>query len=216
MVDLGCGSGLLAKALCDAGHDAFGIDISKAMVALARTRAPAARFRVASLYTVPLPRCVAVTAIGECFNYLFDPRSARSRLLKLFRRVYSALEPNGVFVFDLAGPGPVPGSGVRRSYVEGRGWAVLVAAAADRRRSHLTRQITSFRKVGELYRRDHEIHRLRLVAASDIAAQLRAIGFRVRVVRRYGPLRLPPGLAGFIARKPQPIRSGAARPRARA
>ena len=59
----------------------------------------------------------------------------------------------------------------------------------DRQRQLLTRRITSFRQVGELYRRDQEVHRQRLLAGSELAAQLRSIGFRVRILRGYGPLR---------------------------
>ena len=36
VVDLGCGSGLLARELLDAGYGVLGIDISEAMVELAR------------------------------------------------------------------------------------------------------------------------------------------------------------------------------------
>jgi hypothetical protein len=86
--------------------------------------------------------------------------------------------------------------------VEGKDWAVLVTAEEDRRRGQLTRRITSFRKVGELYRRDEEIHRLRLFRRSELARQLRAVGFRVRTLAGYGPLRFAAGHFGFLARKP--------------
>jgi hypothetical protein len=74
-------------------------------------------------------------------------------------------------------------------------------AEEDRRRGLLTRRITSFRKVGELYRRDHEVHRLRLFPPSELASELRDTGFRVRVLAGYGPQRFVPGHAGFLARK---------------
>jgi hypothetical protein len=66
----------------------------------------------------------------------------------------------------------------------------------------LTRRITSFRKVGDLYRRDEETHRLRLMRRSELAGQLRGIGFRVRILSSYGPLRFAHGHVGFLARKP--------------
>jgi hypothetical protein len=79
---------------------------------------------------------------------------------------------------------------------------VLVTAEEDRGRALLTRHITSFRKVGELYRRDHEVHRLRLFRWSELAGPLREVGFRVRRLAGYGEMRFAPGLAGFLARKP--------------
>ena len=48
VVDLGCGSGLWAEELCQAGYDVLGVDISPAMIEIARRRAPRARFEVGS------------------------------------------------------------------------------------------------------------------------------------------------------------------------
>jgi SAM-dependent methyltransferase len=93
VVDLGCGSGLWARALVDAGYDVLGVDLSAAMIAIARKRVPEARFVRGSLLERALPRCVAVTAIGECVNYLFDSNNDSRALAGLFARVWSVLEP---------------------------------------------------------------------------------------------------------------------------
>ena len=74
-----------------------------------------------------------------------------------------------------------------------------MTSAEDRRRGLLTRSITSFRKVGDLYRRDHEVHRQRILTRAELASQLRSMGFRVRTIRGYGPKEFGPGHAGFIA-----------------
>jgi SAM-dependent methyltransferase len=68
VVDLGCGSGIWPRILTDAGYDVLGIDYSEEMLALARRRAPAARFRRASAFDARLPRCRAITALGEVLN----------------------------------------------------------------------------------------------------------------------------------------------------
>src|SRR5918998_3324892 len=72
VVDLGCGSGLWARELVDAGYRVLGIDISEAMVEISRRRVPEAEFRVGSLFDADIPPCRAVTAISEVLNYLFD------------------------------------------------------------------------------------------------------------------------------------------------
>jgi len=90
LVDLGCGSGIMAAEVCAAGYDVLGIDISAAMIALARSRAPRARFRVESLLTAELPPCIAVTAIGECLGYLFDEVDPKEALHALVRRIFEA------------------------------------------------------------------------------------------------------------------------------
>src|SRR5439155_24360251 len=75
VVDLGCGSGIWARELCNAGYEVLGVDLSEAMLAIARKRVPDAEFRQGSLLSAKLPACAAVTAVGECFNYLFDRRN---------------------------------------------------------------------------------------------------------------------------------------------
>jgi SAM-dependent methyltransferase len=202
VIELGCGSGILSAEIAAAGYDVLGYDISEAMIALARRRVPQARFRVQSLWAAELPACVAVAAVGECVNFLFDPDNTDAALAKLFRRIHDALCPGGLLLFDVAEPGRVPGGGPRRDYREGNDWAVLVTAEEDRRRRLLTRRITSFRKVGKLYRREQEVHQLRLLRGAALARQLRGIGFRVRLLRAYGEFRFPPGYVALLARKP--------------
>jgi SAM-dependent methyltransferase len=86
VVDLGCGSGVLAGRLCDAGYRVLGVDLSESMIALARVRAPAAEFRVGSFVSADLPPCVAVTAIGEVLNYGFDAANDAAARAGLFAR----------------------------------------------------------------------------------------------------------------------------------
>ena len=200
VVDLGCGSGIWTRELVDAGYDVLGIDISAAMIEIARRRVPQAEFQTASLLKVTLPHCDAVTSLGECFNYLFDKNNSISEMRRLFRRIYAALKPGGLLIFDIAEPGR--GKGPRQKHRQGPDWAVLVEVDEDSRSNRLTRRITSFRRVGARYRRDEEVHRLRLYTRSEIAKELRNAGFRVRTVRAYGEQPMIEGCVGFVARKP--------------
>ena len=70
-----------------------------------------------------------------------------------------------------------------------------------RERKQLERRITTFRKAGSSYRREHEVHRLRLYELAQLASELRQVGFRVRTLTRYAELKFPAGYAGFLARK---------------
>jgi SAM-dependent methyltransferase len=202
VVDLGCGSGLWAKELIEAGYRVLGIDISEAMVELARRRAPEAEFRVGSLFEVEIPPCAAVTAVGEVLNYLFDPENEDRGLARLFRRVYDALVAGGVFVFDVLGPGQVPLGTAARGFRLGKDWAVLSEREEDAELGTLVRRIVSFRKVGEHYRRNDEVHRVRLYPPDELSAELRRVGFRVRKMHAYGGYSLAEGHAAFVARKP--------------
>ena len=201
IIDLGCGSGVWARELRNAGYQCLGIDISRAMLALARARVPEAEFRCASIFKARLPRCEAVTSVGECLNYLFDSANQLSALAQLFQRVHRALSPGGLFIFDMLEPGQLPAGVKTRSFRAGDDWLVTVEKSETRVPPVLTRQITSFRKLGNLYRRDEEVHRQRLYRAKDIAAALRGAGFKVRIRRGYGKYRLPKAHAVFLARK---------------
>lgn len=201
IVDLGCGSGLSARAFVNSGYRVLGIDISEEMLKIARTRVPEADFRLGSVFEVELPSCHAVTAIGECFNYLFDDRNDRPQRLQLFERIYQALIPGGIFVFDVVEAGQVEPETPTRSFTEGEDWTVLVEKIEDRKRAILTRRIITFRQVGDVYRRDEEVHIQRLYDAEAIASELRQIGFQVRILHHYGEYELPKARAALVARK---------------
>jgi SAM-dependent methyltransferase len=203
VVDLGCGGGVLARSVSQAGYRVIGMDISEAMVAIARERAPESEFYVQSFVSADLPACIAVTAIGEVLNYAFDERNGTQAGRDLFRRAYEALAPGGLLMLDVAGSERAA-AGSHRTFVEGSDWAVLVESELDATRPVLTRRITSFRQVGRLYRREAEIHRLILVDPDELLQSLRSVGFQAQRITGYGVEPLPRGLAGFLARKPVP------------
>lgn len=205
VVDLGCGSGIWAAELLAAGYDVVGVDASPDLLAIARTRAPAATFRDASIYDADLPSCAAVTALGEILSYRFDERAGRDAARALLRRVHAALRPGGLVLFDVVTPGREPAAG-RRTFTEGDGWLLAMHAdqAAD---GTLTRRITTFRREdgGETWRRADEEHRLWTWQVADVLADLEDAGFtEARALDGYGDgHRLPAGWTGFSARRPR-------------
>jgi len=148
------------------------------------------------LPAVAIPPCDAVVAVGEVLNYMPE----RAACAALFARVFRALTPGGLFVFDAREPGR-GGPPVVRGCV-GRDRAVLTLAIENPARGTLVRAITSFRRVGRRYRRADEIHRLTLLPAADVARRLRTAGFRVRIARAYAVYeaapRTAPGCEGVV------------------
>lgn len=201
VIELGCGSGATAVALSEAGHDVLGIDASRAMIGLARARAPEASFRVGSWTDQPIDECDAVLAIGEVLGYVGSAKGTKEELRNLFGRVRSALRPGGIFVFDLATPGRVP-TGEDSAYRVGDDWAILFVAHEDAKGRKLQRRITTFRKIagGATYRRTEEVHRLRLWRPSEVEDMLRDAHFKVQTRRGYGPRSFAPGHRVFVAR----------------
>src|SRR5207249_1823078 len=86
----------------------------------ARKRAPRAQFRNESFLATKLPPCVVVTSLGECFSYLFDRRNTALGLRGLLRRIYRALRPGGLLVFDVVAPGRIAGRGPQRNTPKAR------------------------------------------------------------------------------------------------
>ena len=129
IVEIGCGSGLLAKHLSAAGYEVLGFDVSPAMITLARQRAPRARFRVGDLRSLPLPSCDAVICVGEVVTYVSGGLPV---LRRFFRRAYDALPPGGLLVFDFMH------SARQRTYpartIGAKDWSMVVRADYNRLR----------------------------------------------------------------------------------
>jgi SAM-dependent methyltransferase len=196
VVDLGCGGGDWLARLAAEGYSPIGIDVSLAMIRAARRRAPDAELRCGSFAELELPKCVAVTALGEPLNYL--PNRAAFR--RVLRNVYRALEPDGVFVFDVRLPGTrlVAPRTIART---GEDWACIAVIEEDIARQRLVRDITTFRRVGNGYRRREEHHALRLYDRRQIDEWLKHVGFSVRRYASCGNYRLGRNQLIFAARK---------------
>ena len=199
VVDLGCGTGILAERLVAAGYEVLGVDISADALAIARERAPSARFVEASAFGFDLPRCAAVTSVGEILGYAADERSGRDGLVAVFGRVHAALNPEGLFVFDLAAPGRAAAASA--SWREGPGWLVCHRSEELTGREELRRRIVTFRETGAGWRRGGELHILRLHPRERVLADLAAAGFDARALAAYAPGSgsVPPGVMVYRA-----------------
>lgn len=181
VVEIGCGSGVLARELTDAGFDVAGFDASPAMIALARETAPRARFAVGRFADIALPECDAIVAMGEVLNY-----GTWAEVRALVERAAAR-----VLLFDVAERGAYPPYDERR--IDGDDWSVIAVKESDGTR--LRRRVLTFVAGDETMRRDEELHELVLYDRAEITDLLRAHGFRVTRRRSYGTRRLPKGHA---------------------
>lgn len=186
VVEIGCGSGILARELTRAGFEVVGFDASVDMIALARTTAPAAHFAVASFEAVAIPECEAVLSMGEVLNY---------GTLAGVRALVAEAAKARVILFDIAERDSYPAYDERR--VEGADWSVIAIKESDG--ATLTRRVLTFRADGDTMRRSEEVHHLQLYDRAAITALLREHGFRVTRRRSYGTKRLPKGHAVYVA-----------------
>lgn len=208
IVDLAAGTGILSAAMIDAGFAAWGVDLSAAMLRLARATAPTVAFTKGSLWEVSLPPCVAVAAVGEAFNYARDSRAGLVALEARLSCIYHALAPGGVLLFDVAAPGRSGPSGSRSLFWTHGATSLGLTEREQSSTASLTRDLSLFVPEGERYRRVQETHDLRLYAPEQVEALLTRSGFGWERLASYTDFVFPVGWHGYVARKPA---SGAAR-----
>lgn len=100
ILDLACGTGALAIAMARQGHTVLGLDLSPAMIAVAKERGagmPGLSFVVGDMadFKVQGPFDL-VTCTFDSINYLLTPEAVQ-RMLKM---VAAILPVGGLFVFD--------------------------------------------------------------------------------------------------------------------
>ncbi len=111
VVDLGCGSGLWAEELTAAGYDVLGVDISPAMIEIARRRAPRARFEVGSFLVEVeedreherlMRRIISFRRVADAYR-----RDDESHRIRLYKRsdIAAALRRSGFRVRPVRGYG---------------------------------------------------------------------------------------------------------------
>ena len=197
VLDVGCGSGLLARQLLTAGFEVHGVDASPAMIELAREYAPGANFGVIRLPTrlLPgvegaLPNADAVVSTGHVLNYL----DTRDDIAQALGELARALRPAGVLAIDLM----TPSYGDRRdvSEVHARAeddWAIITRFCCPEP-DRFDRMITVFRRVGDCWRRSDEYHRNVSFDVEDALRILRANGIDGHARAAFGAEKLPEGL----------------------
>ena len=135
VMDLGCGSGILAAALIAAGYEVTGVDISSAMIDLARVSAPGGSFTVGSVHDAVLAPSVGVTAteagpsLDRRIVILVREPDGRYRRVDEHHQLVLYAVPDGVAALESAGFAVE----VRPSYTAATastpaaGWAVFAA-----------------------------------------------------------------------------------------
>jgi SAM-dependent methyltransferase len=100
ILDLACGTGILAISLASQGHIVRGIDISPAMVALAKSKSVGitnVSFEVQDMTEFVVPgKFDLITCTFDSLNYILNGDGVRA----MFSRVARSLTKSGLFVFD--------------------------------------------------------------------------------------------------------------------
>lgn len=106
VLDLACGTGSMSILLAQRGYQVLGADISEEMLTVAASKAAeldenAPYFICQPMQRLRLPAPVElVVCLLDSLNYLDEPEDCAAA----FHRVYQALRPGGVFLFDINTP----------------------------------------------------------------------------------------------------------------
>lgn len=100
VVDIGCGTGKpTATMIADAGHHVHGIDISSAMIGIAKAQVQKATFEVADSRTwEPVPADNGTDGVTAYSSFIAGVSQSDIRVF--FSRAYAWLRPGGAFVFN--------------------------------------------------------------------------------------------------------------------
>ena len=201
VLDVGCGSGLLAKKLCAAGFAAHGLDASPAMIELAREYERGADFSVLRLPTRvlhgaegALPESDAIVSTGHVLNYL----DTRADIAQALGELARAVRRGGLLAIDL----------MTERFCERRSlgdvhekveddWVILTRFSRPEP-YRFDRAITVFRREGDGWRRSDEYHRNVTFDVDEALRVLRDNGMNAHFRLSFGHEALPDGLVVLL------------------
>ncbi|HEY7772088.1 MAG TPA: class I SAM-dependent methyltransferase [Marinagarivorans sp.] len=99
-LDLGCGTGPHIVHLIQQGYQATGLDINAPMLEQAQNRCPSALFSLQDMSCFQFEQRFDLIT---CFLYSIHYNFPLERFSETLQCAYNALEPGGIFIFDLVG-----------------------------------------------------------------------------------------------------------------
>jgi SAM-dependent methyltransferase len=202
VLDVGCGSGLLARQLRAAGFVVRGVDASPAMIELARDYEPDAKFDVVSLPTGlepgdngALPESDAVVSTGHVLNYL----DTRAQIAQALSELARAVRPGGLLAIDLMTEAFCDRRDLGQIHAKVQEDWVIVTRFSRPEPYRFDRAITVFRRDGVIWRRSDEYHRNVSFDIDEALRVLRDSGLDAHLRASFGAEKLPVGLVVLAA-----------------
>ena len=204
-VDLACGTGSVSVLLAKQGLRVIGVDMSEEMLTVAQQKTEGLqnppRFVCQKLQNLALPRGVdlAVCAL-DSLDYITVPADCAEAI----RRVYRALNPGGIFIFDVNTPEKLRAMDGQVYLDEDDDVYCVWRGEFDEKTNICTYGMDLFQRQDRLWRRSFEEHREYAYSAQQLAEYLKAAGFtniRVYADRRMEPPRTGEQRIYFKARK---------------
>ena len=204
-VDLACGTGSVALLLAKKYERVIGVDLSEEMLTVAFQKAMEAgvnvQFTCQSLQQMRLPKAVdlAVCAL-DGLDYILEPADCKEAI----RRAYKALNPGGIFIFDVNTPEKLRAMDGQVFLDEDDDVYCVWRGEFDEATNICSYGMDLFQREGEQWYRSFEEHKEYAYSIEQLTEYLKAAGFTH--IRVYADGRLEEPQAGeqriyFSARK---------------
>ena len=188
-VDLACGTGSVAALLAKRRIPVTGVDMSEDMLTVAVQKTQdmedPPRFICQKLQELHLLRGVdlAVCAL-DSIDYITDPADCQEAI----RRVYKALNPGGIFIFDVNTPEKLRAMDGQVFLDEDEDVYCVWRGEFDEETNICSYGMDLFQRRGDLWERSFEEHREYAYSASQLKEYLKKAGFTG--IRIYGDRRM--------------------------
>ena len=176
--DLACGTGSVAVLLAKKYHRVIGVDLSEEMLTVAFQKAMEAdvtvQFTCQSLQQMRLPKAVdlAVCAL-DGLDYILDPADCKEAI----RRTYKALNPGGIFIFDVNIPEKLRAMDGQVFLDEDDDVYCVWRGEFDEERNICSYGMDLFQREGEQWYRSFEEHKEYAYSIDQLTEYLKAAGF---------------------------------------
>ena len=178
VVDLACGTGSVTAILAKMGYPVLGVDMSEEMLTEAMGKVMdmenPPRFVCQKLQELKLPRAVdmAVCAL-DSLDYITDPDDCAEAI----RRVYKALNPGGIFIFDVNTPEKLQAMDGQVFLDEDDDVYCVWRGEFDGERNICTYWMDLFQRQGNVWNRSYEEHREYAYSEAQLRGYLKDAGF---------------------------------------
>ena len=178
VVDLACGTGSVAIILAKQGLQVTAVDLSEDMLTVASQKAVGMenppRFVCQPLQALHLPRGVdfAVCAL-DSLDYITDPADCAQAI----RRIYRALNPGGIFIFDVNTPEKLRAMDSQVFLDEDDGVSCVWRGDFDEKTDICLDGMDLFQREGECWYRSFEEHQEYAYSQEQLTEFLKDAGF---------------------------------------
>ena len=177
-VDLACGTGSVALLLAKEGLRVVGVDMSEEMLTVAAQKSQESdifvQYTCQALQEMRLPRGVdlAVCAL-DGLDYILDPADCAEAI----RRIYKALNPGGIFIFDVNTPEKLRAMDGQMFLDEDDDVYCVWRGEFDEKTNICSYGMDLFRRCGENWERSFEEHREYSYSQQQLRGYLKDAGF---------------------------------------